>query len=48
MALLFRDNKIIIVFPPKKLSNNERKKLINTPINIKLVKKATSRKYNIN
>ena len=47
MALIFRNNKIIVVLPPKKLSNNERKKLIKTPINLKLIKKATSRRYNI-
>lgn len=47
MALLIRNNKIIVVFPPKKLTNNERKRLIKTPIAIKLIKKATSRKYNI-
>ena len=47
MALLIKNDKVITIVPPKKLSNSERKKLVNTPINTKLIKKATSRKYNI-
>lgn len=47
MALSIKNDKVITIVPPKKLSNNERDKLINTPVNTKLIKKATSRKYNI-
>lgn len=47
MALAIKNNKVITIVPPKKLSNEERSKLINTPINEKLIKKATSRTYNI-
>ena len=47
MRLSIKSNKVIVIVPPKKLSTKERYKLLNTPINIKLIKKATSRKYNI-
>ena len=47
MALSIKNDKVITIVPPKKLSTNERNKLVNTPINDKLIKKATSRKYNI-
>jgi hypothetical protein len=47
MALSIKNDKVITIVPPKKLSTTERNKLVNTPINDKLIKKATSRKYNI-
>ncbi len=47
MALSIKNDKVITIVPPKKLSTNERNKLVNTPINDKLIKKAISRKYNI-
>ena len=47
MALSIKNDKVITIVPPKKLSSTERDKLVNTPINDKLIKKATSRKYNI-
>ncbi len=47
MALAIKNNKVITVVPPKKLSSEERIKLVNTPVNEKLIKKATSRIYNI-
>ena len=47
MALAIKDNKVITIVPPKKLSAEDRKKLISTPVNEKLIKRATSRKYNI-
>lgn len=47
MALSIKNNKVIIVSPPKTLSIKQRDKLTNTPIDTKLIKKATSRKYNI-
>ena len=47
MALAIKNNKVITIVPPKKLSSEERNKLVNTPVNEKLIKKATSRIYNI-
>ncbi|WP_419764854.1 MAG: hypothetical protein ACNI28_00410 [Arcobacter sp.] len=47
MALAIKNNKVITIVPPKKLSVEDRKKLISTPVNKKLIQKATSRKYNI-
>ena len=47
MALTIKDNKVIYVAPPKKLSAKERKMLEDAPVNHKLIKKATSRKYNV-
>ena len=47
MALSIKNNKVITIVPPKKLSSIERDRLLNTPINDKLIKKAISRKYNI-
>ena len=47
MALSIKNNKVITIVPPKKLSNTERNKLVNILVNTKLIKKATSRKYNI-
>lgn len=47
MALSIKNNKVITIIPPKSLSLADKNKLTNTPINVKLIKKATSRKYNI-
>lgn len=47
MALSIKNNKVITISAPKKLSSSEKKKLVNTPINQKLIEKALSRKYNI-
>lgn len=47
MALSIKNDKVITIVPPKKLSSTERDKLVNTPVNTKLIKKAISRKYNI-
>jgi hypothetical protein len=42
-----RNNKVVYVSPPKKLTLDEKKILENAPINKKLIKRATSRKYRI-
>jgi len=47
MALAIKDNKVVYVAPPKKLSAKERKVLEDTPVNKKLIEKATSRTYKI-
>jgi hypothetical protein len=47
MALIIKDNKVIYVSPPKKLTAEEKKILENAPINEELIKRATSRKYKI-
>lgn len=47
MAVTIKNNKVITIVPPKKLSSTERAKLVDTPINDKLIKRAISRKYNI-
>jgi len=47
MALVIKDEKVVYVAPPKKLTVDEKKILEDTPINHKLIKKATSRKYKI-
>ena len=47
MALSIKNNKVITIVPPKKLSWTERERLLNTSINDKLIKKEISRKYNI-
>ncbi len=47
MALIIKDKQVIYVAPPMKLTKDEKKILENAPINHKLVKKATSRKYKI-
>ena len=47
MALIIRNNKVVYVSPPKKLTLAEKKILENAPINKKLIKRATSRKYKI-
>jgi hypothetical protein len=47
MALKIKDNKVVYITPPKRLTTKEQKMLEIAPINHKLIKKATSRKYNI-
>jgi len=47
MALAIKDNKVVYVAPPKKLTEKEKKMLEDTPVNHKLIKRATSRKYNV-
>lgn len=47
MALVIRNNKVVYIAPPKKLTAEEKKILENAPINKKLIKRATSRKYKI-
>ena len=47
MALAIKDNKVIYIAPPKKLTEKEKKMLEDAPINEKLIKRATSRKYNV-
>jgi len=47
MALAIKDKKVVYVAPPKKLTVAEKKILEETPVNHKLIEKATSRKYKI-
>lgn len=47
MALTIKDNKVVYVAPPKKLTVKEKKILEDAPVNHKLIKRATSRKYNV-
>ena len=47
MALAIKDNKVVYVAPPKKLTEKEKKMLEDAPINHKLIQRATSRKYNV-
>ena len=47
MALAIKDNKVVYIAPPKKLTTKEKKMLEDTPVDHKLIKRATSRKYNI-
>jgi len=47
MALVIKNKKVVYISPPKKLSKEEKKILEETPVNHKLIKRATSRKYNI-
>jgi hypothetical protein len=47
MALVIKDNKVVYIAPPKKLTAKEKKTLEDAPVNHKLIKRATSRKYNI-
>ena len=47
MALAIKNEKVVYITPPKKLTEKELKKLEDTPVNKKLIKKATSRKYKI-
>lgn len=47
MALRIKDGKVISISPPKKLTKNNLKKWRILLINEELIKRATSRKYNI-
>jgi len=47
MALMIVDNKVVYVTPPKKLSDKEKKIFEEAPLNQKLIKRATKRKYKI-
>ncbi|MDZ7817637.1 MAG: hypothetical protein U5K55_03020 [Aliarcobacter sp.] len=47
MALKIKDNKVINIMPPKILSKKQLEKLENSPRNEKLIKDATSIKFNI-
>jgi len=47
MGLIIVDNKVLYVSPPKKLTSKEKEFFENSPVNKKLIKKATSRKYKI-
>ena len=47
MALAIKDGKVINVSPPKTLTKEQRKALEDAPINHELIKRATSRKYNV-
>ena len=47
MALAIKDNKVVYIAPPKKLTAKEKKMLEDAPVDHKLIKRATSRKYNI-
>ena len=47
MALRIKDGEVVAVVPPKRLTKKQLKKMEETPINEKLIKQATSRKYNI-
>ncbi len=47
MGLIIVNNKVVYVSPPKKLTSKERKIFENAPVNKKLIKRATSRKYKI-
>ncbi len=47
MALRIKDGKVVSVTPPKNLTKKQLEKMENTSINEKLIKEASSRKYNI-
>ena len=47
MALIIKNKKVVYIAPPKKLTIAEKKILEETPVNHELIKRATSRKYNI-
>ena len=47
MALRIRDGKVVSISPPTKLTKKQLEKMEATPRNEKLIKEATSRKYNI-
>lgn len=47
MALRIKDGKVISITPPKSLSKKQLEKMENTPRNEKLIKEATSIKFNI-
>ena len=47
MALIIKDGRVISIIPPKTLSKKQLEKLENSPRNEKLIKEATSIKFNI-
>lgn len=48
MALTInQDKKVVYVAPPKKLDDKQREMLDSAPVNKKLIKRATSRKYKV-
>jgi len=47
MALIIVDNKVVYVTPPKKLTAREKKILEDASVNHNLIKRATSRQYNV-
>jgi len=47
MALKIENGKVINIPPPRNLTKKELKKIEDTPLNNKLIKSATSRKYNV-
>jgi hypothetical protein len=47
MALRIKDDKVISIMPQKTLSKKQLEKLENSPKNEKLIKDATSIKFNI-
>ncbi len=47
MALRIKDGRVISIIPPKTLSKKQLEKMENTPKNEKLIKEATSIKFNI-
>ena len=47
MALRIRDGNVISISPPTNLTKKQLEEMENTPTNKKLIKEATSRKYNI-
>ncbi len=47
MALKIKNGKVINIAPPRNLTKKQLKKIEDTPINKRLIKSATSRKYNI-
>ena len=47
MALVIKENKVVYIAPPKKLTSKAKKMIEEAPVNHKLIKRATSRKYNI-
>ena len=47
MALRIKDGRVISIIPPKTLSKKQLEKMENAPKNEKLIKEATSIKFNI-
>ena len=47
MALIEKDGKIINVYPPQNLTEEEKERMENAPINEELIKRATSRNFKI-
>ena len=47
MALRIINGKVVNISPPQNLTKKQQEDLENAPINKELIKKATSRKYNV-